>query len=78
MGSDIDTSPYSLARWITAADRVALDRFLSDNRGSIADDVDDDPVYLATSAFMMRRTEEMAQGLTFRDVKDHRAEKLAA
>jgi len=75
---DFDTSPYSLARWISSADKAALDRFLADNRGAIADDVDDDPVYLATSAFMMRRTEEMAAGLTFRDVKDHRAEKLAA
>ena len=33
---------------------------------------------LATSAFMMRRAEELAPGLTFRDIKDIRADKLAA
>ena len=44
----------------------------------MADDVDGDPVFLATSAFMMRRTAELNPGLTFRDIKDHRAEKTAA
>ena len=44
----------------------------------MADDVDGDPVFLATSAFMMRRAEELAPGLTFRDIKDIRADKLAA
>jgi peptide chain release factor 3 len=75
---DFDTPPYSLARWITAPDKAAIERFIAENRSSIADDVDNDPVYLASSNFMMRRTEEMAPALTFRDVKDHRAEKLAA
>jgi peptide chain release factor 3 len=44
----------------------------------MADDVDGDPVFLATSSFMMRRAEELALGLTFRDIKDIRADKLAA
>jgi peptide chain release factor 3 len=39
----------------------------------MADDVDADPVYLATSAFMMRRTAEQNPGLVFRDIKDNRA-----
>ena len=44
----------------------------------MADDVDGDPVFLATSAFMMRRAVELAPGLAFRDIKDVRAEKVAA
>jgi len=44
----------------------------------MADDVDGDPVFLATSAFMMRRAEELAPEIAFRDVKDVRAEKVAA
>ncbi len=44
----------------------------------MADDVDGDPVFLATSNFMMRRTAELNPGLTFRDIKDFRAEKTAA
>ena len=44
----------------------------------MADDVDGDPVFLATSAFMMRRMAELNPALTFRDIKDVRAEKVAA
>jgi peptide chain release factor 3 len=44
----------------------------------MADDVDGDPVFLATSAFMMRRTAEQNTSLTFRDIKDHREMPQAA
>ncbi len=70
--------PFSLARWVSSEDRAALDRFVADNRGAMADDVDGDPVFLATSAFMMRRTAEMQPGLVFRDIKDVRAERVTA
>jgi peptide chain release factor 3 len=73
-----EPSPFALARWISAPDRVALERFAAANRSGMADDVDGDPVFLATSAFMMRRSEEMAPEIAFRDVKDVRTEKLAA
>jgi peptide chain release factor 3 len=73
-----ETSPYALARWITSPDKAALARFIAANRSAMADDVDGDPVFLASSAFMMRRAEEQAPELAFRDVKDVRAEKLAA
>jgi peptide chain release factor 3 len=73
-----ETSPYALARWISSPDRTALQKFIAENRTAIADDIDGDPVFLATSAFMMRRAEEQAAALTFRDIKDVRAEKVAA
>ena len=73
-----ETTPYQLARWVSADNKAALEKFVGSNRGGMADDVDGDPVYLATSAFMMRRTEEMSPDVTFRDLKDVRAEKLAA
>jgi peptide chain release factor 3 len=73
-----EPTPYALARWVSSADRAALAAFVAANRGAIADDVDGDPVFLATSAFMMRRAAEFAPALTFRDIKDVRAEKLAA
>jgi len=68
-----DSVPFALARWVSSDDKAALTRFIADNRSSMADDVDGDPVYLASSAFMLRRTAEMAQALTFRDIKDVRA-----
>ncbi len=41
---------------------------------AMADDVDGDPVFLATSAFMMRRAVEGHPSLHFRDIKDFRPE----
>jgi peptide chain release factor 3 len=73
-----ETSSFSLARWIFSADKAALAKFIADNRNAMADDVDGDPVFLATSNFMMRRAEELAPALTFRDIKDIRADKVAA
>jgi peptide chain release factor 3 len=78
VGIGFETSPYALARWISSSDRAALARFIAANRSAMADDVDGDPVFLATSAFMMRRAEEQAPEISFRDVKDVRAEKIAA
>ena len=73
-----EACPFQLARWVGAPDKAALAKFVGDNRSAMADDVDGDPVFLATSGFMMRRAEELAPGLTFRDIKDVRAEKMAA
>jgi peptide chain release factor 3 len=73
-----EPTPYAVARWISAADRTVLDRFIAANRSAIADDVDGDPVFLATSAFMLRRTTELNPAIIFRDVKDAKAELQAA
>jgi peptide chain release factor 3 len=78
VGIGFETSPYALARWVTSSDRAALAKFIAENRSAMADDVDGDPVFLASSAFMMRRAEDLAPSLTFRDIKDVRAEKVAA
>ena len=72
VGIGFEATPYNLARWVSG-DRAAVDKFVADQRTAMADDVDGDPVFLATSAFMMRRAAEMNAGLTFRDIKDHRA-----
>ncbi|MCH4090711.1 peptide chain release factor 3 [Acetobacter sp.] len=63
-----DSTPFSLARWVTG-DRAKLETFMMANRSSMADDLDGDPVFLASSGFMMRRTEEMNPDLAFHDVK---------
>ena len=70
--------PYALARWVSSPDKAALDKFVTANRTAMADDVDGDPVFLASSNFMMRRAAEHAPELVFRDIKDVRAEKLVA
>jgi peptide chain release factor 3 len=72
VGIGFEQTPYALARWVSG-ERAALEGFIAANRSSMADDVDADPVYLATSAFMMRRAAEQNPGLVFRDIKDNRA-----
>ena len=77
VGIGFEPVPYALARWVTG-DKTAMERFLIGNRTGMADDVDGDPVFLASSAFMMNRAAEQNEGLTFRDIKDVRREAIAA
>jgi len=65
--------PYALARWVSGP-RPAVDKFSQIQRTAMADDVDGDPVFLASSVFMMKRTAEQNEGLVFRDIKDIRPE----
>ncbi len=73
VGIGFEPTPYNLARWISG-DRVVVESFSQAQRTQMADDVDGDPVFLATSAFTLRRTVEQNAGLVFRDIKDHRAQ----
>ena len=77
VGIGYETPPFALARWVSG-ERAELERFVAAQRSAMADDVDGDPVFLASSAFMLRRTAELHPGLTFRDIKDFRAERVAA
>jgi peptide chain release factor 3 len=77
VGIGFEATPYNLARWLSG-DKTMIEKFVAAQRTAMADDVDGDPVFLATSAFMMRRAAEQNAGIVFRDVKDHRAEKVAA
>jgi peptide chain release factor 3 len=66
-----EQTPYSVARWVSG-ERVTLAKFVAAQRTSMADDVDGDPVVLATSAYTMRRNAETNPELVFRDIKDVR------
>ena len=68
-----DAAPFAVARWVSSPDKAALERFVAANRNGIAEDIDGDPVFLASSEFMLRRTIDLTPGLSFRDVKDVRA-----
>src|SRR5271168_3640468 len=69
IGIGFETPTFQLARWVSG-ERAKLEKFIDGQSSAMADDVNGDPVFLATSAFMMRRTEELNPGLTFRDIKD--------
>jgi peptide chain release factor 3 len=68
-----EPTPFNLARWVSG-EKSALAKFIAGQRTAMADDVDGDPVFLATSTFMMKRTAEQNSALMFRDIKDHKAE----
>jgi peptide chain release factor 3 len=72
VGIGFEATPYNLARWVSG-EKMALAKFVADQRTAMADDVDGDPVFLATSTFMMKRTADMNAAITFRDIKDHKA-----
>lgn len=63
-----DSTPYTLARWVTG-DKEALETFAATNRTAMADDLDGDPVFLASSSFMMNRAAETNPKLAFHDIK---------
>ncbi len=65
--------PYALARWMSG-EKAAVERFAQVQRTAMADDVDGDPVFLASSAFSLKRVMDANEGLTFRDIKDVRAQ----
>jgi len=70
---EFDQCEFQLARWISAPDRKMLADFVEANRSGIADDLDDDLVYLARSQFYLDYTRERAPGIVFTDVKDVKA-----
>ncbi len=63
-----DGVSFSLARWVEGG-KQDVENFVNSNRSAIADDLDGDPVFLATSDFMMRRTIEANGKLAFHDIK---------
>jgi len=49
-------APYETARWVAAADKAALARFIESHRAAMADDRDGAPVFLARNAWDLDRT----------------------
>jgi len=79
-GLDIgwDVPEFQFARWIAAADRKLLDQFVTEHRSAIAEDFDDDLVFLARNAFNLEYVGERNPAITFTDVKDIHRRKAAA
>ena len=68
-----ETSRFETCRWVRAPDRTELDRFLRAYPSSVARDVDNAPVFMATSAFTLRYEQERWPDIVFSDVKDYQA-----
>ncbi len=68
---DFEPCQFSIARWVSSADKVALAKFVALKPSSMADDLDGDPVFMASSQFTLKYDAERAPEISFSDVKDY-------
>ncbi|MGD1038246.1 MAG: peptide chain release factor 3 [Roseiarcus sp.] len=67
----LEPSRFEVCRWVSSEDRAELDKFVSAYPSSMAADLDDAPVFMASSAFNLRYEQERWPKITFADVKDY-------
>jgi peptide chain release factor 3 len=68
---DFEPCQFSIARWVSSDDKLALQKFVGLKPSSMADDLDGDPVFMASSQFTLKYDAERAPDVTFSDVKDY-------
>lgn len=68
---DFEPCQFAIARWISSEDKVALAKFVSSKPSSMADDLDGDPVFMASSQFTLKYDAERVPDINFTDVKDY-------
>jgi peptide chain release factor 3 len=66
----LEAPPFQLARWIACDDPLKLKAFIELHKGEIAQDLDGDPVLLATSIYALDYTGRQHPEIRFSDVKD--------
>jgi len=65
-----EPAPFETARWVSSEDPAELKRFVEANRGSLAEDRDDAPVFMARNAWELNRTTQDWPNLTFRTTRE--------
>ncbi|WP_332693852.1 peptide chain release factor 3 [Bosea sp. (in: a-proteobacteria)] len=68
---DFEPCQFSIARWVSSEDKLALEKFVALKPSSMADDLDGDPVFMASSQFTLKYDAERAPEISFSDVKDY-------
>ncbi len=68
---EFEPCQFSICRWVSAKDKLVLDRFVQAKPSVMANDLDGDPVFMASSAFTLRYDAERMPEITFTDVKDY-------
>lgn len=69
---DFEPSPFSTARWLRAKDDPALEKFIDSNRRNIVHDRDENPVFLAESAWELDYKVRNNEDLEFLKTKELR------
>ena len=65
-----EAAPYETARWVAGNDRTLLKRFVERHRGSLAEDRDDAPVFLARNGWELNRMIEDWPQLQFHKTRE--------
>jgi peptide chain release factor 3 len=65
-----EPAPFETARWVSSEDPAMLKKFVEGNRGSLAEDRDDAPVFMARNAWELNRTTQDWPGITFRTTRE--------
>ena len=65
-----EAAPYELVRWVSSNDMSELKAFLEKYRHAIGEDRDEAPVFLARSAWDLRRAQELAPAIVFSATKE--------
>ncbi|CAM5199140.1 peptide chain release factor 3 [Bosea thiooxidans] len=68
---DFEPCQFAIARWISSDDKLALQKFVGAKPSVMADDLDGDPVFMASSQFTLKYDAERAPDIRFSDVKDY-------
>jgi peptide chain release factor 3 len=68
---DFEPCQFAIARWVSSDDKLALAKFVSSKPSSMADDLDGDPVFMASSQFTLKYDAERVPDISFSDVKDY-------
>lgn len=61
---------YETARWVSAADKQVIKTFIDQNRGSMAEDRDENPVLLVRNRWELDRLERNFPDITFSRVRE--------
>jgi peptide chain release factor 3 len=70
---DFEPTRFSLVRWVSAQDKVEMDKFESAFISSLAHDLDGMPVFLATSPFSLKYEEDRWPSIRFAAIRDYQA-----
>ena len=68
---EFEPTRFEVARWVSATDKLELDKFTAANGSGMAMDLDGAPVFMAPSAFNLRYDQERWPAISFTDVKDY-------
>jgi peptide chain release factor 3 len=68
---DFEPTRFTIARWVTALERLDMDKFEGSFTSALARDLDGSPVFMASSPFSLKYEQDRWPSIRFKDVKDY-------